>query len=37
LISNILKNILFSISFIIPTKPSNDSIEKPYDKPLKLT
>jgi hypothetical protein len=37
LISNILKNILFSISFIIPSKPSNNSMHKPYDKALNVT
>jgi hypothetical protein len=37
LISNILKNILFSISFIIPSKPSNNSMQKPYDKALNVT
>jgi len=39
LISNILKNILFSISFIIPSKPSdsNKKLEKPYDKILEVS
>ena len=39
LISNILKNILFSISFIIPSTPSNSNkkLEKPYDKILEVS
>jgi len=39
LISNILKNILFTISFIIPSKPSdsNKKLEKPYDKILEVS
>jgi len=39
LISNILKNILFSISFIIPSKPSdsNKKMEKPYDKVFEVS
>jgi hypothetical protein len=36
LISNILKNILFSISFIIPTNHS-DKHNKPYDRALKIS
>jgi len=39
LISNILKNILFSISFIIPSKPSdsNKKMEKPYGKVFEVS
>ena len=39
LISNILKNILFSISFIIPSKPSdsNKKMEKPYDRVFEVS
>jgi hypothetical protein len=38
LISNIMKNILFSISFIIPTRPSNDEMKKPlHDNVFKVS
>ena len=39
LISNILKNILFTISFIIPSRPSNSNkkMEKPYDKVFEVS
>jgi len=39
LISNILKNILFSIAFIIPSKPwdPDKKLEKPYDKAFKVS